>query len=103
MAGFQDQGSQSILTAGLGVGDRTDAFDPVVPIGSVVSQDPRSGLQVPKSTAVNYVVSKGPEPTPSPSPTESPSPSPPSPTPVAIAQPVAVAEPLAVGDAEPDT
>src|SRR5205085_1672483 len=35
------QAIQAILNGGLGVGDRTDNFDPVVPIGSVISQDPR--------------------------------------------------------------
>ena len=67
---------QAILAAGLTVGDRTDAFDPVVPVGSVISQDPRSALQVSKDTAVNYVVSKGPAPSVSPSPSESPTESP---------------------------
>ena len=64
----ESQAIQSILAAGLAVGDRTDGFDPVVPIGSVISQDPRTGLQVSRPTAVNYVVSKGPESTLSPSP-----------------------------------
>ena len=69
------QAIQSIITAGLGVGVRTDAFDPTFPIGSVVGQDPRPGLEISKGTAVNYVVSKGPSPSESPSESASESPS----------------------------
>jgi serine/threonine-protein kinase len=57
-----------IVGAGLKVGTRTDAFDPLVPVGSVVSQDPDPGLQAAPGTPVDYVVSKGPEPSPSPTP-----------------------------------
>ena len=81
---------QAILAASLTVGDRTDAFDPVVPIGSVVSQDPRAGLQVSRQTPVNYVVSKGPEPSTSPTPSASPTPSE---TPAPTATPTATPTP----------
>jgi serine/threonine-protein kinase len=71
-----------IVAAGLQPGVRTDDPDPVVPDGSVVKQDPRAGLEVPKGTSVDYTVSTGPEETPTPSPSPSPSPSPePSPSP----------------------
>ena len=90
----ETQAIQLILQAGLQVGDRTDAFDPVVPIGSVISQDPRAGLEVPRDEVVNYVVSSGPEPTESPSP---------SPTPVAVAVAVTVAEPEPIAVAVPGT
>ena len=84
----EPQAIQSIITANLVVGQRTDDFDPVVPLGAVISHDPRAGLQVPRGTAVNYVVSKGPEPSPSESASESPSESPsPSPTPVPTVTP----------------
>lgn len=56
-----------IITAGLTIGQRTDAFDPSIPLGSVVSQNPGAGLVVTKGLVVNYVVSKGPELSPSPS------------------------------------
>ena len=63
--------------AGLQVGVRSEHPDPVVPDGSVVAQDPRAGIEVPKgTTAVDYTVSTGPEETPTPSPSPSPSPSP---------------------------
>jgi beta-lactam-binding protein with PASTA domain len=61
-----------IVQAGLAIGDRTEAFDPIVPAGSIISQDPRPLLAVSPQTTINYVVSKGPEP----SPTLSPSPTP---------------------------
>ena len=64
----------AIFQAGLTNGSRTEAFDPIVPSGSVVSQDPQAGSQVARGTPVNYVVSKGPEPTPSPTPSLTPEP-----------------------------
>ncbi len=70
----------AIQAAGLVVGTRSEAFDPAVPTGSIISQDPRAGLPVAPGTTVNYVVSKGPEPSPTPSPTPTPTPTPP-PTP----------------------
>src|SRR5687768_18568398 len=38
-------------------------------VGLVVTQVPAPGVVVAKGTAVDYVISKGPEPTPSPTPT----------------------------------
>jgi hypothetical protein len=71
-----------IFTSGLQVGTRTEAYDPVIPLGSVIDQDPAPGLVVTKGLAVDYVVSRGPEPTPSPTPTPTPTPAPtPTPTP----------------------
>ncbi len=61
-----------IVQAGLAIGERTDEFDPVVPAGSIVSQDPRPLLAVPPQTPINYVVSKGPQPSPTFSPTTGP-------------------------------
>ena len=71
-------------------GVRTEAFDPVVPEGSVISQNPAPGVRVDKGSAVDYVVSLGPEPspTPTPSPTPEPTPSPtPEPTPTPTPEP----------------
>jgi eukaryotic-like serine/threonine-protein kinase len=70
-----------IQDAGLRVGTKTEAFDPIVPDGSVVSQTPTSLQVVPRNTPVNYVLSKGPEPTPTPAPTAPPPPTPPPATP----------------------
>jgi beta-lactam-binding protein with PASTA domain len=70
-----------IFAAGLTIGDRTEAFDPIVPDGSVISQVPTAGSDVARGTPVSFVVSTGPEPTPSPSPTPIPPPTQPPPPP----------------------
>jgi beta-lactam-binding protein with PASTA domain len=87
-----------IAGAKLSIGTRTEAFDAFIPAGAVVSQDPEPGV-VTQGLAVNYVVSKGPEPTPSPSPSPSPSPTL-EPPPVPTAPPAATPTPapLNVGD-----
>jgi eukaryotic-like serine/threonine-protein kinase len=71
---------KALVTVGLTPGAQTDAFDPAVPLGSVVSTSPTTSTQVATGTIVDYVLSKGPEPTPTPSP---------SPTPVPTAPPTA--------------
>jgi tRNA A-37 threonylcarbamoyl transferase component Bud32 len=77
------QAVQEIVTAGLTPGTKTEAFDPVVPVGLVVTQSPAPGVVVAKGTPVDYTISKGPEPTPSPTPSPTPTPVPtPTPTPV---------------------
>ena len=74
---------QQVVQAGLAIGTRSEAYDPVVALGTIISQDPGPGLIVAPSTPVNYVVSKGPEPSASPTPTVAPTPVPtPAPTPV---------------------
>jgi len=65
-----------IFDAGLTRGEATQEFDDLVQAGSIISQDPVAGTIVTRGLAINYVVSKGPEPTPTPSPSPSPSPSP---------------------------
>jgi serine/threonine-protein kinase len=45
----------------LALGQATEAFDDTVPAGQIISQDPPPNGQVPRGTAVNIVVSKGPE------------------------------------------
>ena len=89
---LESEALQMVITEGLGVGTRTEAFDPFVPAGAVVSQSPGPGILVAPGTPVDYVISKGPE--PSPSPTESPTPSP-SPTlsPTASPSPTRSADP----------
>ena len=79
-----------IVEAGFVAGTRTEEFDALVPIGSVVSQDPRAGLTATEGIEINYVISKGPEPSPSPSPTPTPTPTPeitPAPTPPPTPEP----------------
>ena len=66
----------SIAAANLTVGTRTEAYDPVVPAGSIISTDPAAGEIVSEGTAVDYVVSMGPAPAPtgSAAPTNTPAP-----------------------------
>jgi beta-lactam-binding protein with PASTA domain len=89
-----------LIDAGLRPGIRTDAFDPVVPLGAVVSQQPFAGEAVAPQTAINYVVSKGPEPTPSPAPTPEPTPTPrpATPPPPPPPTPTPTPAPITVGD-----
>ena len=92
-----------LIDAGLRPGTRTTAFDAVVPLGSVVSQEPFAGQAVIPGTPVNYVVSDGPEPTPSPSPTPEPTPTPPpppppTPTPPPPPTPTPAPQPITVGE-----
>ena len=81
----EQQAVQAIADAGLSIGIRSDAFDPLAPVGTVVSQSPSAGVVVAKATAIDYVLSKGPEPSATPSPTPSPTPTPaPTPTPTPV-------------------
>jgi beta-lactam-binding protein with PASTA domain/cytochrome c peroxidase len=57
----QAAASAALVDAGLIVGDITTMFSLAVPAGSVISQSPESGRSVPENTAVDLVVSLGPE------------------------------------------
>jgi serine/threonine-protein kinase len=70
-----------IAAAGLTIGTRTEAFDPLYPALSIVSTSPGPNVVVAPGSPVDYVVSKGPEPTPTTLPTPTPAPTP-APTPV---------------------
>jgi serine/threonine-protein kinase len=88
-----------LIDAGLRPGSRTDAFDPTVPVGNVVSQSHDPGVQVSPDTRIDYVVSKGPEPTPTPTPEPTPTPTPqPTPTPTPEPTPTPTPALLTVGD-----
>ncbi len=80
---------QLLLQAGLKRGNVSQAFDPTIPIGNVVSQSPLPGLSVAKDTPVDYTVSQGPQPTPTPSPTL---------RPTAVPTPTPTPAPINVGD-----
>jgi beta-lactam-binding protein with PASTA domain len=86
-----------LAAARLQLGAKTEAFDPTVPAGSVISQSPPAGVLVNEGTAVAYVLSKGPEPSPSPSPTLPPTP-PPTPPPTLPPTPPPTPAPIEVGD-----
>ncbi len=88
---------QLIVTEGLVPGLRTEAFDPFVPEGAIVSQQPGPGILVAPGTAVDYAVSQGPEPTPTPTPQPTPTPTPP-PTPTPTPPPTPTPGPVNVGD-----
>jgi len=64
----------AIVKATLNPGTKQEAFDPVVPVGAVISTTPIGGTPVAAGATVDYVLSKGPEPSPSESPVASPSP-----------------------------
>ena len=53
-----------LADAGLTAGTRTELYDAVTPIGSVVDQGPAPGTMVAAGSAVSYVVSLGPDPAP---------------------------------------
>jgi beta-lactam-binding protein with PASTA domain/tRNA A-37 threonylcarbamoyl transferase component Bud32 len=88
---------RAITDAKLKLGVRTDDFDEAIPAGSVIGTTLPAGLEVPTGTAIDYQVSKGPEPTPSPSPTPTPVPTPtPAPTPPPTPTPTAAPTPTPV-------
>jgi serine/threonine-protein kinase len=99
----ESDATNALTTMGLTLGIRGEAYDATVPKGSVISTNPKGGVNVASGTAVDYVVSLGPaasatpSPSPSPSPSATPSPSPsptaaptPTPTPVPTATPAPV-------------
>lgn len=56
----QAAADSTILANNLSVGTVTQANDPVVPVGNVISQNPVAGTSVPEDSFVDYVVSLGP-------------------------------------------
>jgi len=58
----QAAAESAVVSAGLVVGTVETAYSSSVPEGSVISQTPLSGTQVDSGTAVNLVISLGPEP-----------------------------------------
>lgn len=56
----RDQGASAVEAAGLKVGEVTEAFSSQ-PRGRIASQDPKAETRVPKDSAVNFVLSRGPE------------------------------------------
>jgi beta-lactam-binding protein with PASTA domain/tRNA A-37 threonylcarbamoyl transferase component Bud32 len=88
-----------LIDAGLRPGTRTQAFDPAVPAGNVISQSHDPGVPVVPDTRIDFVVSQGPEPTPTPTPEPTPTPTPaPTPTPTPEPTPTPTPELLIVGD-----
>ena len=98
----ENEAIQAIVGAGLRPGGRSEAFDPIVPVGFVAGQNPSAGIIATKGTAVDWVVSKGPEPTPSPTPSPSPTPTPvPTPVPTPLPTPLPTPEPTPAPTPEP--
>lgn len=52
----------SLNTAKLNVGNTSHSYDDTIPAGNIISQNPLSGTMVDEGTAVDYVISDGPEP-----------------------------------------
>ncbi len=80
----------------LQVGLRTPSYDEAIPEGSVIGTAIPANTEVPTGTAIDYEVSKGPEPTPTPSPSPTPEPTPsptPKPTPEPTPEPTATPKP----------
>ena len=81
----------------LAPGERSEAYDPDVPVNLVIRTNPRAGVNVARGTPIDYVVSLGPAPTPTPPPIATLSPTPPPPTlpstPVPTAPPTAAPTP----------
>jgi serine/threonine-protein kinase len=88
---------QLLFAAGLAPGTESQVFDPVVPIGLIVTQAPGPGVIVNQGTAVSYAVSQGPQPSPSPTPSPTPTPAP-TPTPTPPPTPTPTPSPITVGD-----
>jgi hypothetical protein len=57
-----EQAKTALAGAGLTVGSITQAFDPAIPNGQVISSNPPSGQSLPPGTPVTLLVSKGPPP-----------------------------------------
>jgi serine/threonine-protein kinase len=58
----REKAAAALTAAGLQVGGSTDSYDPIAPVGAVVSQEPTAGAEAPKASSVAIVVSKGPQP-----------------------------------------
>jgi len=87
----------ALVQAQLTPGAATEAADPEVPKGSVISSSPSTGVEVAVGTTVDYLLSTGPAatPTPTPSPTPSPTPTPtPTPAPTPTPTPAPTPTPL---------
>ncbi len=93
--------ANALAAVGLKLGTSTEAYDPIVPVGQIISQDPGPGVSLAPGGAVNYTISKGPQPTPSPTPTAPPTPAPtapPTPAPTPIPTPAPTPAPANVGN-----
>jgi serine/threonine-protein kinase len=77
----QQQAIATLERVGLALGAISTEPDPTVPEGAVIRSDPAEGVDRPRGSQVDLVISSGPTPSPSPTPTPVPTPSP-TPTPV---------------------
>jgi eukaryotic-like serine/threonine-protein kinase len=58
---YASEAEGTLADAGLEIGNRNEASDDTVPAGVVIEQDPEAGTTVEEDTAVDIVVSTGPE------------------------------------------
>jgi serine/threonine-protein kinase len=93
---------QALVDANLKSGTITQAPDPIVAAGLVVTQFPSAGIGVAKGTPIDFSISTGPEPSPTPTPTPSPTPTPePTPPPTPEPTPPPTPEPTLPPTPEP--
>ena len=59
--GTQEAANTILMNNGLILGDVKEEFNETVPVGEIISQDPLVNTSVPQGSAVNIVISKGPE------------------------------------------
>ena len=62
----QQNATDALTAAGLTLGNVTQAYDPTVSVGGVISSSPGEGSAVRLKSAVDLVISKGPQPVPVP-------------------------------------
>jgi heat shock protein HslJ len=98
----EQDGLVALGAAGLAAGDRRRVFSEDFDSGRIVRTDPRAGVIVARGTAIDYTVSRGPEPTPSPTPKRTAKPTPkPTPKPTAKPTPKPTAKPTPKPTAKP--
>jgi eukaryotic-like serine/threonine-protein kinase len=88
----QEQAIATLERVGLSLGAITREPDPNIPAGSVIRSSPAEGVDRPRDSQVDLVISTGPTPSPTPSPTPVPTP-PPTPVPTLPPTPTPAASP----------
>lgn len=61
VGGTQEAANTILMNNGLILGEVKEEFSETVPLGEIISQDPLVNTSVPQGSAVNIVISKGPE------------------------------------------
>lgn len=56
-----EQAQTNLTDDGFKIGKQAEVFDPTIPAGSVVDQSPTAGVQAPKGSSIDLIISKGPQ------------------------------------------